>query len=170
MARSRSRNQGKAHRFGGDWTQAKLDVLKDYLAAYTKALKDKPTAARPFRKAYIDAFAGSGSRAARERATGGAPDTLLFPDLNEAAPQQLLGGAARLALQGVQRFHKYVFIERSRERCLLLEAFKEEFPADDIEVRRGEANQEIQKLCAGLEAWKSRRAVLFLDPYGMQVE
>lgn len=39
-------------------------MLKEYLAAYTKALKDKPPAAQPFRKAYIDAFAGSGSRAA----------------------------------------------------------------------------------------------------------
>src|SRR5690606_33767071 len=117
MARSRSRNQGKAHRFGGDWTQAKLDVLMDYLAAYTKALKDKPTAARPFRKAYIDAFAGSGSRAARERATGGAPDTLLFPDLNVTAQQQLLDGSARLALQVEPRFDKYIFIERRPERC-----------------------------------------------------
>lgn len=50
---------GKAHRFGGDWTSAKLAVLEKYLAAYSKALKDKPTAKRPFRKAYIDAFAGT---------------------------------------------------------------------------------------------------------------
>jgi hypothetical protein len=35
--------RGKAHRFGGDWTTAKLDVLANYLASYTTALKDKPS-------------------------------------------------------------------------------------------------------------------------------
>ena len=34
----------KAHRFGGDWTTAKLDVLSKYLHGYTVALKDKPSA------------------------------------------------------------------------------------------------------------------------------
>jgi three-Cys-motif partner protein len=172
MAKIRSRSKGMPHRFGGDWTQAKLDVLKDYLAAYTKALKDKPTAAQPFRKAYIDAFAGTGTRTARERDTSIAADTLLFPDLNEPAPQKLLDGSAKLALQVEPRFEKYIFIERSAERCEQLEALKTEFPAlaDDIDIRQGEANDVIQKLCAPLTKWKSRRAVLFLDPYGMQVE
>lgn len=31
--------RGKAHRFGGDWTTAKLDVLANYLASYTTALR-----------------------------------------------------------------------------------------------------------------------------------
>lgn len=43
--------------FGGDWTEVKLGMLKDYLAAYTMALKKKP-----FSKMYIDAFAGTGYR------------------------------------------------------------------------------------------------------------
>ena len=165
-------SKGTTHRFGGDWTQAKLDVLKQYLAAYTKALKDKPSAAQPFRKAYIDAFAGTGSRAARERASGAADETLLFPDLAEPAPQKLLDGSARLALQVEPRFDKYIFIERSPDRCAQLESLKIEFPtlADDIDVRQGEANEALQKLCQSPEQWKSRRAVLFLDPYGMQVE
>jgi hypothetical protein len=34
---------GKGHRFGGDWTTAKLEVLAGYLSSYTTALKDKPT-------------------------------------------------------------------------------------------------------------------------------
>ncbi len=32
----------RGHRFGGDWTTAKLAVLANYLAAYTTALKDRP--------------------------------------------------------------------------------------------------------------------------------
>jgi len=172
MAKTRSTSTGTPHRFGGDWTQAKLDVLKEYLAAYTKALKDKPTAAKPFRKAYIDAFAGTGSRTAPDGETSGAAETLLFPDLAESAPQKLLDGSAKLALQVEPRFDKYIFIERSPQRCAQLEGLKTEFPAlaDDIDVRQGEANEVIGKLCASPEKWKSRRAVLFLDPYGMQVE
>jgi hypothetical protein len=46
--KSQDRN-GKAHRFGGDWTTAKLDVLAKYLASYTTALKDKPSKTTPFR-------------------------------------------------------------------------------------------------------------------------
>lgn len=172
MTKKRTTSKGTPHRFGGDWTQAKLDVLRDYLAAYTKALKDKPTVAQPFRKAYIDAFAGTGTRAAREREPSGAAGTLLFPDLNDPAPQNLLDGSAKLALQVEPRFEKYIFIERSPERCDQLVALKQEFPAlaDDIDIRQGEANEVIQRLCAPLEKWKSRRAVLFLDPYGMQVD
>jgi len=54
--RKRATSKGKAHCFGGDWTSTKLGVLEKYLTAYTKALKDKPSADRAFRKAYIDAF------------------------------------------------------------------------------------------------------------------
>jgi three-Cys-motif partner protein len=38
-----------------------------------------------------------------------------------------------------------------------------------VEIRNGDANVEIQALC-GRRPWTSHRAVLFLDPYGMQVE
>jgi three-Cys-motif partner protein len=173
MARTRTASKSPAHRFGGDWTDAKLDVLAKYLKGYTTALEGKPTPEQPFRKAYIDAFAGTGTRTARESESGGASETLLFPDLAEAAPQKLLDGSAKLALQVEPRFDKYIFIERSPERCQQLEALRTGFPAlaADIHVRQGEANEVIQNLCADRPSkWKSQRAVLFLDPYGMQVE
>ncbi|MCP3957959.1 MAG: three-Cys-motif partner protein TcmP [bacterium] len=160
---------GKAHRFGGDWTTRKLEVLKGYLQSYTTALKDKPTPSNPFRKAFIDAFAGTGYRDARrdDIETG---QSLLFPDLAGPEPQSLLDGSASLALQIEPAFDKYIFIERSPKRCAALEALRTEFPtrAAGIEVRPGDANAEIQNLCS--KDWSSHRAVLFLDPYGMQVE
>jgi three-Cys-motif partner protein len=154
------------HRFGGDWTTAKLDVLSRYLTGYTTALKDKPLRERPFRKAYIDAFAGTGYRTVE---TGG-QHGLLFPDLAGTEPQLLLDGSATLALRTTPPFDKYIFIERNLERCEQLESLKTEFPdlARAIEIRQGDANLEIQNLCS--KDWRSRRAVLFLDPYGMQVE
>ncbi|MDX2023274.1 MAG: three-Cys-motif partner protein TcmP [Deltaproteobacteria bacterium] len=172
MSRSPRINEGSTHRFGGDWTDAKLDVLARYLKSYTTALEGKPTPDRPFRKAYIDAFAGTGTRTARDVETSDSTDTLLFPDLAEPAPQKLLDGSAKLALLVEPRFDKYIFIERSAERCQQLESLKLQFRdvKDDIDIRRGEANEVIQGLCAVPSQWKSLRAVLFLDPYGMQVE
>ena len=166
--RKRAKGSGTPHRFGGDWTDTKLGVIAAYLQAYTTALKDKPSPERPFRKGYIDAFAGTGYREARRNDP--ADQSLLLPDLAEEEPQGLLDGSARLALKTDPRFDSYIFIERSVKRCAALEALKEEFPdlADDIQVRQGEANQEIQDLCR--KDWSSHRAVLFLDPYGMQVD
>lgn len=169
MARRRGAvSKGKAHSFGGDWTSAKLTVLQKYLTAYTTALKDKPSVDRPFRKAYIDAFAGTGYRTMRR---DDAPSTnLIFPDLADAAPQRLLDGSARLALKTLPRFDRYIFIERNSDRCAQLDTLKSEFPelAADIRIEQGEANQEIRRICG--KGWRSHRAVLFLDPYGLQVE
>ena len=136
----------KDHRFGGDWTTAKLTVLARYLTGYTTALKDKPTRERPFRKAYIDAFAGTGYRTVE---TGGQPG-LLFPDLAATEPQSLLEGSATLALRTAPPFDKYIFIERKLKRCEQLESLKTEFPdlARAIEIRQGDANLEIQNLCS----------------------
>lgn len=170
--RSKPTSKGKVHQFGGDWTSAKLAVLEKYLAAYTKALRAQPSPEHPFRKAYIDAFAGTGYRAARRdrgEAAGGS-GWLPFPDLAEDAPQRLLDGSARLALQTRPRFDQYIFIEQDADRCRQLEALRAEFPelAGDIRVEQGEANQVIQQLCE--RDWCAHRAVLFLDPYGLQVE
>lgn len=171
--RDQGSKDGKAHRFGGGWTSAKLGVLAGYLTSYTTALKDKPTPDRAFKKGYIDAFAGTGYRdVRRDDSAADSPQSLLFPDLAENEPQELLDGSARLALKTEPRFDSYIFIERSAKRCDELEALKSEFPelADSITVRKGDANSEIQNLCAPSMNWKSHRAVLFLDPYGMQVE
>ena len=35
-------NNSKGHRFGGDWTSRKLEMLAAYLAEYRKALKNQP--------------------------------------------------------------------------------------------------------------------------------
>jgi len=172
MMAKRTKGTGKAHRFGGDWTTAKLDVLAKYLASYTTALKDKPTKEHPFRKGYIDAFAGTGYRDARrdDESRESSQASLLLPDLAEKEPQELLDGSARLALKIEPRFDHYVFIERNAERCAQLDALETKFPqlASDIQIRQGDANTEIQDLCK--KDWRSHRAVLFLDPYGMQVE
>jgi three-Cys-motif partner protein len=41
--------------WGGEWTKDKLERLRNYLRAYTTALKNQP-----FELIYIDVFAGTG--------------------------------------------------------------------------------------------------------------
>ena len=158
-----SGNLAREHAFGGDWTTAKLEVIDKYLRAYNSALQNTR-----FRRGYIDAFAGTGYRNLQYERSGG--HNLLFSELADNAPQALLDGSARIALRTEPPFDTFVFIERDDERCRALEGLRNEFPrhAASIQVRRGDANDEVQRICT--KSWVGRRAVLFLDPYGMQVE
>ena len=140
------------HRFGGAWTEIKLKVLLDYLHFYAKALKNQP-----FKLVYIDAFAGTGDR------TVGSDESSLF------ASKRRLKGSARIALELERPFDRYVFIERNSRRFQVLETLRRQYPQHQIECLRGEANSELQGLCARI-AWRQYRAVLFLDPYGLSVE
>lgn len=149
------------HRFGGPWTETKLAILRKYLSAYTTALKK-----HAFVTGYIDAFAGTGYRTQRD----GDDAQLALPDLADDESQALLKGSAALALETSPPFDRYVFIERDTARCKSLERLKTEYPAlaPRIVVMPEEANAAIRSLCS--KRWTNHRAVLFLDPYGMQVE
>ncbi|MDY7010927.1 MAG: three-Cys-motif partner protein TcmP [Planctomycetota bacterium] len=150
--------------FGGDWTEQKLTMLKEYLHAYTTALKNTT-----FSLAYIDAFAGTGYRELKENIEG---QTLLpFEELAQEDPQKFLDGSARIALQAKPAFSRYVFIEKHRRRFAELEKLKNDFPAhaDAIELYNGDANEYIQDWCEKCD-WREWRAVLFLDPFGMQID
>jgi len=46
--------------------------------------------------------------------------------------------------------------------------WKSEFPNRAIEILNEDANAAVQRTCRDTD-WRSNRAVLFLDPYGMQV-
>lgn len=159
----------RGHQFGGDWTSKKLKVLQKYLTEYVKALKKQP-----FKKAYIDAFAGTGYRRGKPEGTGSDSELFGFDEVADDEPQELLDGSARLALGIEPPFDKYIFIEKRQDRCDALGGLITEFPdlKDRIDIRKGDANLLIRELC--YSSWnlpgKARRAVLFLDPYGMQVE
>jgi len=153
------------HQFGGDWTTRKLAIVSAYLSSYTTALKNAP-----FETLYIDAFAGTGYRMPSRRKVSDFSSELFFPDLSGDEPQSLLAGSARQALLTQPAFNTYLFVERNAGYRAELTKLVSEFPdlAERIQVVGGDANEELQKLCQ--QPWRRRRAVLFLDPYGMQVE
>jgi three-Cys-motif partner protein len=134
-----------SHQFGGAWTEQKLRVLAGYLRAYATALKNQP-----FKRWYIDAFAGAGFRS----------------DSETAVVQR---GSAKIALDTVPRFDRFLFIEKDQGRCNALEELRANHSnlAERIEVVGGDANRILESRCK--EGWKDRRAVLFLDPYATEL-
>ena len=143
--------------FGGVWTEKKLSSVRQYLVAYATALSKQR-----FKIAYIDAFAGTGYRTSSANENS---ESLLFPEMD-----LFLDGSARIALQVEPRFDKYIFIEKNPDRYAELEKLRSEFShlATDIILQNTEANSYIKGLCQG-PSWKAHRAVLFLDPFGMQI-
>jgi three-Cys-motif partner protein len=148
------------HRFGGNWTMEKLERVRKYLEAYMEIMK-----LQPFRVAYIDAFAGTGYVRLESKSRAQAS---LLQDVGEEEVA-FIEGSARIALQISHPFDRYIFVERRPTRAAQLESLKEEFShlADRIKVVSADANGFIMDLCA--KDWRKRRAVMFLDPYGMQV-
>jgi three-Cys-motif partner protein len=145
--------------FGGDWTEDKLSRVEEYFERYNVALKNQP-----FTRDYIDAFAGTGYREVREEQGGGG---LMFPALAEPEIQRFLDGSARRALKVEPGFHRFTFIEKDPRKVAELQKLRDEFPGRSIRIECGDANKWVQSICH--EDWNYRRAVLFLDPFGMQV-
>lgn len=143
------------HSFGGAWTERKLSVVRRYLEIYAQALKNQP-----FQRIYIDAFAGTGDRTDKRRAT--------LPLLDLPEFEAVAKGSARLALEVEPSFHRYVLIERATRRASELTALKTEFPSREIEIINDDANDAIATLCKTTN-WRNTRGVVFLDPYGLQV-
>lgn len=146
------------HEFGGQHTEIKLELVEKYLQAYATALRQKFNSLW-----YIDAFAGTGSRTVRIEARDGD----LF---DEPVPEKIESrrGSARIALDITPAFDRLIFMDQKAAHCIALEALKASYPGRDIHVLNGNANQIIQRDIPAVN-WSSRRAIMFLDPYGMEV-
>lgn len=153
------------HVFGGPSTATKLRCLQQYLQSFSIALRNQN-----FACIYIDAFAGSGSRTEIRPAL-----PLLGPEFAE--PEEVTTpGSARLALEIDPPMNTLVFIEQDASRFAELEAMAANYPERKILLRRGDANELVRRLCKHVR-WRGPdtvgrgiRGVVFLDPYGMEVE
>jgi three-Cys-motif partner protein len=134
------------NRFGGDWTEEKLEVLREYLGFYTQALKGKN-----FELVYIDTFAGTGR--CQIRSDHG---------------DRVIDGSAKIALDCSPAFSKYRFIEKKKAHAAELQGLIDTHPNGDRArvIVRGAADM-LPFLLKGYD-WASTRGVLFLDPYGLQ--
>ena len=75
----------------------------------------------------------------------------------------------QLFLAKVLPFREYIFIEEDKDSFAELRNLTDEFPNHNIECKNANANQCLTDLCQERE-WRTNRALVFLDPYGMEVE
>lgn len=140
-------DDGRAQKFGGKWTEQKLDMFTGYLNAYLTALQNQK-----FKKIYIDAFAGTGKIETRDGS-------------------QTLIGSARRALAADLKFDLYFFVEKESEKADKLRAMvAQEFPAlqNRVTVYPGDANEKLDVIIRKFD-WRYYRGLLFLDPFATSV-
>jgi len=154
-----------SHQFGGHWTDKKLELVHKYLQAYTKIFNKNPQAQK-LHTIYLDAFAGTGYRNIYPAHDG----NQLF-ELGEEETQDFRTGSARIALEVEPPFNKYVFIENDPEYARELEKLRIEFLniRPNIHIHNENANTFLRTWLQSAN-WRTTRAVVFLDPYGMQVD
>jgi three-Cys-motif partner protein len=147
------------HEFGAQHTELKLSIVESYLKAFSTALKPHFTELW-----YIDAFAGTGSRTVRVEAREG--------DLIDAAVPERVEqrrGSAKIAIDVSPKFDRLVFIDSKPAHCAALRELADQHKDREIVVVETDANRAIQSTITW-DGWKYTRAVMFLDPYGMDVE
>lgn len=136
-----------SQKFGGNWTEEKLNIFTSYLDAYLIALQNQK-----FKKIYIDAFAGTGEI---ETSDGG----------------QYLVGSAKRALASEKKFDHYYFIEADSQKAgELQDMIYAEFPRMGriFTIYCGDANDKLAEIISSVD-WSYNRGLLFLDPYATQV-
>lgn len=152
------------HSFGGDWTDLKLQAVESYFEAYAKVLQNQS-----FRKLYVDAFAGTGTRIEGKVETH---NDMLGEIGGSAEYQRVKVGSASIALRIEPHFDQYIFVEIKRSFARALSELTGEFPTRNVRIVNEEANAALVAL-ASQTPWHTYpyvRAAIFIDPYGMQVD
>ena len=156
-------NGSRSNKFGGQWSDDKLDALKDYLTAYAQALSKAP-----FERIYIDAFAGAGT----VEIAASEPAESWFDEELAAEDEGYRHGSPLIALGIEPSFHRFIFIERDISSIASLRKQVADYYPDKLDsilFLQDEANEALQSI-TGKGNWKSQRAVAFLDPFALHVK
>lgn len=157
--------------FGDEHTRKKLEAVETYLGMFTTALKN-----RNFDLLYIDACAGSGSSIPKSATSieTQVPDQISLLPSN--APlidtDQIIVGSALRALAVQSPFTRYLFNDVKRANVKALEKeVAENFShlANRVSITQFDANEMLRRICDETN-WKKSRAVVFLDPFGLQIK
>jgi three-Cys-motif partner protein len=130
----------------GYWSEVKLDIVREYAAAYSRIL-----ATKRFEYAYIDGFAGSGVHLAK-------------------GSQELVPGSPLNALRITPPFQRYFLVDLDGSKVEQLRTFPEIRDNPDVKLINGDCNkvllEDVFPLVKYEEYW---RALCVLDPYGLHL-
>lgn len=157
--------------WGGTWTETKLDAFEKYVRAYLQIMKNYRHK-YGWELIYFDGFAGSGSRANnQEDGESGLLDDL-FSD-NEITHEEInvyRGSAERVAsIKDVESFDYFYFVEKDDASREHLKSLLAKYDLKNA-IFRVDANAEIKKLARALRQKHKYKALVLLDPFGMQVD
>ena len=146
--------------WGGPWTEKKLEAFSKYVWSYLTIMKKFPY----WKTIYFDGFAGSGTREKQVNS-----DLMRQLKITEEEERTYKGAAERvLGLQELG-FDFYYFIDKNENSLSKLKAkLDEKFKNRTIVYRSGDANHQISELAKALKS-KGYAALVFLDPFGMQI-
>jgi three-Cys-motif partner protein len=132
----------------GYWSEIKLDIVKEYAAAYSKIMAARRNPS--FYHVYIDAFAGSGISISRT--TGG-----------------FVPGSPLNALLVAPPFREYHLIDLDQNKVVALKALVGR--RDDVHVYPGDCNLILlQEVFPKVLYQDYRRGLCLLDPYGLHLK
>jgi len=141
--------QAKGLRFDtiGDWSEIKLDIIKQYAGAYSTIFSGQQQAR--FYHVYIDAFAGAGINISKE--TG-----------------KFIPGSPLNALLVEPRFREFHFIDLDGGKVAALRKIAGDCP--EIHIYQGDCNEILQKEVFPKVRFEDyRRGLCLLDPYGLHL-
>jgi len=145
--------------WGGNWTEKKLIAFEKYVNAYLTIIEK-----HPFNTIYFDAFAGSGERIKQ---------TELYNQLsilNE--DEHVYKGAAERVISLNKKFDWYYFIEKDvKSRDNLEKKLCEIAPdlQDRCVFRQEDCNLQLLELAKASKK-HDLASLIFLDPFGMQID
>ncbi len=137
------------NKFGGSWTEAKMEIVVSYAKAYLIIMNKQEWA----KTIYFDGFAGSGIIENDEGEDVKKGTALRILDIIEPKP-----------------FDLYYFVELNEEHKKELEKrIQENYFGKNAHVVQADCNTKLERMAEFLKANKNFRALAFIDPYGMSV-
>jgi three-Cys-motif partner protein len=150
--------------WGGIWTESKLEAFSKYVSAYLTILKKNPQ----WQTIYFDGFAGSGSKES-------AKNNEIYKQLSITEEEQKVyrGSAERvLALPEKLSFDWYYFVDLKEESLIKLESklsIYQKKCRNPFQFKPGDCNKWVLELSKTMKNSDKYAALVFLDPFGMQI-
>ena len=137
------------NQFGGNWTEAKMDIVVDYAKAYLTIMNKQPWA----KTLYFDGFAGSGLIEVEDTTDRIKGTSLRILEIDKPKP-----------------FDTYYFVEKNPKIKAALESnIQANYSGKNTYVIQEDCNVKLVAMAKYLKDNTNYRALAFIDPYGMSV-
>ena len=159
--------------WGGAWTEEKLIAFAKYVKAYL-TIMNKYRDRYNWKLIYFDGFAGSGSRGEEPDVNEIQPS--LFDDseieISNSEFEVYTGAAERVLKIDTRGFDYYYFNEKDEVARTALQEKLRVYETSNARYsyRSNDANLELKKLSNALLVNRNLKALVLLDPFGMQLD